>query len=112
MQPLVAAAGQGRAQAQGGQMPGVPEHRPRGARQQRMPAARGEVRVGPVQHHAHHAPFGRLGGRSIRVSGPGRDRLPDQLLQAAGNRAKDRLVQQRGHQQVTIALQRFPLLGA
>jgi len=58
MQPLVAAAGQGCAEAQRGQIPIRPEHRCRGLSQQRMVAARRECRIGQFQLRVHHPRLG------------------------------------------------------
>jgi hypothetical protein len=87
------------------------EYRCRGLGQQRMLTAGGEIRIGQLQLGPHDAAPLDLGDGAARVSGPGRQGLADQLLQAAGHRDQGRLLQQGGHQQVTIAFQRFPLLG-
>lgn len=93
-------------------MTAVPEDRRGGVPQQRMRAARLESRVGPVQLQPHHPFFDLFRIRPVPVSLPGRGGLTDQFLQAAGYRPQDRLLQQGGHQQVTVTFQRIPLPDA
>jgi hypothetical protein len=51
--------------------------------------------------HAHHTGFGDV---LFRVGTPGGNRLADQLTEATAQPLKGRLIQQRRHQQVAIAL--------
>ena len=79
----------GRAQAQRGQMTGVPEHRRGGVPQQRMLAARREIRVGPVQLHTAPPPVRPVRhwpgpGQHPRPRRSGRPVLPAGRLSAPG----------------------------